>query len=241
MEHLVFQLHGPMASWGMPAVGEDRPTAERPTRSAILGLLAASLGLRRSQQEDHDALRDGYGVAIRLEDAGSLLRDYHTAQVPSRTDKFGKTRKDELSIPSRDLNTILSSRDYRSDFLAFIALWVRNERSPWTLQELADALDRPRFRPYLGRRSCPPGLPFAPRTVDTSDLKTALSKIPKDSVAFPRDTPEAVDIYWDQDHPHPGLEAIHRLDRRDQPLDRTRWRFSSRTELHGRTTFGGTA
>ena len=41
-QYLVFQLHGPMASWGVDAPGEVRHSHELPSRSALLGLLAAA-------------------------------------------------------------------------------------------------------------------------------------------------------------------------------------------------------
>ncbi|EFB2529813.1 CRISPR-associated protein Cas5 [Escherichia coli] len=36
-QYLIFQLHGPMASWGVDAPGEVRHTHELPSRSALLG------------------------------------------------------------------------------------------------------------------------------------------------------------------------------------------------------------
>ena len=42
-ELLVFRLFGPLASWGEIAVGQVRPSAVRPTRSALLGLLAGGV------------------------------------------------------------------------------------------------------------------------------------------------------------------------------------------------------
>jgi len=76
-DYLVFQLYGPLASWGDIAVGETRPSALTPSRSAILGLLAAALGLKRPdtaksepEREDweqaHAALAQGYGLASRF-------------------------------------------------------------------------------------------------------------------------------------------------------------------------------
>jgi CRISPR system Cascade subunit CasD len=45
--YLLFQLYAPLVSWGAPAVGEVRHTDTIPTRSALLGLLAAALGIPR--------------------------------------------------------------------------------------------------------------------------------------------------------------------------------------------------
>jgi len=53
---LLFRLYGPLASWGEIAVGEVRPTALQPTRSALLGLLGAALGVRRGDDEAFSAL-----------------------------------------------------------------------------------------------------------------------------------------------------------------------------------------
>ena len=62
-------------------VGESRGSWDRPSRSAILGLLGAALGITREDQAGHDALDAGYGIAIRLDSAGTTLSDYHTAQT----------------------------------------------------------------------------------------------------------------------------------------------------------------
>ena len=45
-QYQIFQLHGPIASWGVDAPGEVRHTHELPSRSALLGLLAAGVGIR---------------------------------------------------------------------------------------------------------------------------------------------------------------------------------------------------
>ncbi len=41
--YLVFQLYAPLAAWGGQAVGQERPSDDHPSRSALLGLLAAAL------------------------------------------------------------------------------------------------------------------------------------------------------------------------------------------------------
>ena len=51
MEYLLFRLYGPLASWGEIAVGESRHTAAYPGKAALIGLLAAALGIRRDEEE----------------------------------------------------------------------------------------------------------------------------------------------------------------------------------------------
>jgi HAD superfamily hydrolase (TIGR01549 family) len=63
----------------------------------VLGLVAACLGLDREDEEAHAAVETGYGLAMRRQRLGSLLADYHTAQVPPRQrNRHFATRAEEL-------------------------------------------------------------------------------------------------------------------------------------------------
>lgn len=177
METLIFQLQGPFAAWGDAAVGEYRPSAEYPSQSAILGLLAAALGIEREDQAAQDSLRAGCRMAVGLLSPGRLLRDYHTAQVPGRADLKKRphaTRRDELSLPKQDLNTILSTRDYRQEASAVVAL-LATEGAHYGLSCIAEALRRPRFVLYLGRKSCPPAAPLHPQLIEAPNIGVAMA------------------------------------------------------------------
>ncbi|MCI5167420.1 MAG: type I-E CRISPR-associated protein Cas5/CasD, partial [Candidatus Electrothrix sp. GM3_4] len=136
---LLFQLYGPLASWGEVAVGGERPVASHPGRSAILGMLAAAAGIRRDKEEQHRDLEQSFGMAVRMESAGTLLNDYHTTQVPPQValkKHPAMTRRDELSALAayqkdtpKTSGTILSNRAYRCDALCQIALWKRQDSS----------------------------------------------------------------------------------------------------------------
>ena len=77
-EYLVFRLYGPMASWGEIAVGETRHSAAYPSRSALIGLLGAALGVTREDEAGQVALTAGYRFGVKLHAAGHPLRDYHS-------------------------------------------------------------------------------------------------------------------------------------------------------------------
>ncbi|MEX2165364.1 MAG: type I-E CRISPR-associated protein Cas5/CasD [Sulfuricaulis sp.] len=196
-DYLVFQLYGPLASWGDIAVGETRPSALTPTKSAVLGLVAAALRLRRpdtihyesdAQRTAHERaeceasqakLAEGYGIAIKVETLGLPLSDYHTAQVPSsgtgRNRRMFSTRRDEITSGHKsDLNTILSRREYRQDTYCVVALWAR-PGAPYTLGELRRALLEPGFTLYLGRKACPLALPLQPEVVSAERVEDALA------------------------------------------------------------------
>ena len=96
-------------------------------------------------------------MAIRIDGPGILMRDYHTAQVPAGKGKIKYhflTRKDELAVPKDELNTILSSRDYRCDAVYTICLWAYAS-PPYPIATIKSHLDNPAFVLYLGRKSCP--------------------------------------------------------------------------------------
>ncbi|NHB93061.1 type I-E CRISPR-associated protein Cas5/CasD [Photorhabdus cinerea] len=170
--YLVFRLYGPMASWGQPAVGGERPTGLYPGRSAILGLLGAALGIRRDNESELLKLQKSVLIAIKQTIPGSLIRDYHTTQVPTHDNNVvHQSRKSELSADK--LNTILSNRDYRCDGIWIVAITLTGHAS-FTLEQLRDALLKPVFVLYLGRKSCPPALPLCPKLIESSTLKGAL-------------------------------------------------------------------
>ncbi|WP_136247109.1 type I-E CRISPR-associated protein Cas5/CasD [Halomonas borealis] len=234
-EYLVFRLYAPLASWGEAAVGETRPTATHPGRGAILGLLGAALGIRRDDDAGQQALGDSVSIAVKQRSPGTLLRDYHTAQVPSTQKGLSyRTRRDELSAPRKAINTILSSRDYRCDGLWTVAIWATAAASI-SMEALQAALERPRFMLYLGRKSCPLAAPLAPQRVTVAHLRIALDSefeevVPgeKRALRLPGDVMYA----WEGDAQRLDGEA-HGVESSvvwDQPLNRRRWQFGPRAE-----------
>lgn len=233
-EYLVFKLYGPMASWGDIAVGEVRPSYTHPSKSAILGLIAAALGISRDQESLHQQLAQGYGFAVRTDSIGTPLSDYHTTQVPpsgtGRKRISFTTRKDEVvTLPREKLKTILSKRDYRMDALATVVLWERAS-PPYSLEKLAEALKYPGYVLYLGRKSCPLALPMEAQIVAADTLWEALIKVKfADYLQLPKSGSSA--LYW-EDSADSGVQPQHAFERRDVPLSRQRWQFDVRREYY---------
>ena len=136
MSVLLMQLAGPVQSWGASARFARRTTEPAPTKSGVIGLLAAALGRERSADiADLAALRFG----VRVDQRGIPVRDYQTAH------QFlgGK------SLP-------VSERFYLADAVFVAAV----EGDAELIDTLLGALRRPTFLPYLGRRSCAPARPI---------------------------------------------------------------------------------
>jgi CRISPR system Cascade subunit CasD len=240
--YLTFALVAPLAAFGGIAVGERRSGWDRPGRSAVLGLVGACLGLLRDDDDAQAALADDYGLALLCHAPGRLLADYHTAQVPpaKRGRRFA-TRAEELAAPA--LNTILSRRDYRSGAWHLGALWPRMDGPRWPLEALAEAMERPGFVPYLGRKSCPLGLPLAPRIAEAADPPAALlarqADGPEARLHEPQgrsfrslcaDTSAEIVIVLDADDAGEDPRLLRTEMRRDQPRSRRRWQFDLRAE-----------
>lgn len=243
-DYLLLRLYGPLASWGEIAVGESRHSAVQPSRSALLGLLGAALGIERMDDAGQQRLTQGYRFGIKLESAGSPMRDYHTVQVgvPPRKFQF-RSRRQELAADK--LDTILSTREYRCDSLALVAVEAL-PGAPADLEQLAQALRHPRYTLYLGRKSCPLALPLVPKRVSAANLCEALDKVELPSLLAMLDKrqpeqawPNRMDrqafrlgqtrYYW-EDGMQAGMQPSFDSWRHDQPLSRRRWQFAQRRE-----------
>ncbi|MDP0562632.1 MAG: type I-E CRISPR-associated protein Cas5/CasD [Candidatus Endonucleobacter sp. (ex Gigantidas childressi)] len=249
MHYLVFRLYGPLASWGEIAVGESRHTAVYPGKSALVGLLGAALGIKRDDDKAQPLLTDGYRFAVKLLSSGHLLKDYHTVQAPDSVGKFKyRTRRDALVQGKDRLGTILSSREYRTDAQAVVA--VASTGAPqWSLEQLLQALKTPKFYLYLGRKSCPLAAPLNAQIIEADNFRMALNDyqpgallidqpqwhqddrfLPKDAICRYFWEGAVTDFSAESD----GFDAsqVQQLTRHDQPLSRPRWQFQPRLENH---------
>ncbi len=246
---LLFTLYAPLASWGEIAVGESRGSWDRPSRSAVLGLVAAALGVTREDQDTHDALDRGYGLCVRLDAPGAPLVDYHTAQtVGASAVKKQRPATRAALLAAGERETILSRRAYRQDALATVALWVRDPESRWSLGALQSALGRPGFTLYAGRKANVFGLPLGPVVREFATLADAVAWY-ADSRGMREDAP-AADVEavrgvlqrlrprqgWGRevtfDEPggavDAGIGTDRREVRRDARAQRARWQFAER-------------
>jgi len=132
MSVLLMRLAGPLQSWGSSSRFARRGTEIAPTKSGVVGLLAAAKGVRRTEPLTELL---GLEFGVRIDQPGQILRDFQTAR----------------SLDGRQ-TAPLTYRFYLSDAVFLAA--VSGERE--LLHGLSEALNRPRFPLYLGRRSCPP-------------------------------------------------------------------------------------
>jgi len=80
MATLLLRLAAPLQAWGSDSKFETRKTNREPTKSGVIGLLAAALGLRRDEREALARLAQ-LRFGVRVEREGQLLVDYHIAKT----------------------------------------------------------------------------------------------------------------------------------------------------------------
>lgn len=156
MTVLTLRLAGPLQSWGAAARFARRTTESAPTKSGVIGLLAAAKGIQRGDDE-RLALLAALRFGVRIDQPGTRLRDFQKARHLD-TDK---------TMP-------LSDRFYLADAVFVAAV----EGDHDLVTDLHTALKAPVYPPFLGRRSCPPAQPVELGLHPEGDLLKALSAEP---------------------------------------------------------------
>lgn len=147
MSTLLLRLAAPLQAWGTDSKFEVRRTNREPSKSGVIGLLAAALGLRRDADlSELSALRFG----VRVDRNGEVIKDFHMAKA--------------------EKTSYLTYRYYLSDAIFLVGL-ESEDRS--FLEQIERALRNPCFPLFLGRRSCPPTLPLV-LGIREDALETAL-------------------------------------------------------------------
>lgn len=184
MPTLLLNLSGPLQSWGVNDRFVTRSTLKFPTKSGIIGLLAAAQGrVRTDPIADLAELR----VGTRTEQVGTVLKDFQT-----EIDWVQHAKNGEGSKP---LTYRYYLQDYR--FLAGV------EGPEGVLDELAQAVRAPKFPLFLGRRSCPPSTRVF-HSLNPQGLEDALHSAPWMAAQwYQRQQPPQVQLQISRDA-HPG-------------------------------------
>jgi len=207
-DHLILKLQGIMQAWGEHTFEGLRPSTNFPTRSALIGLLAACLGIDRNDRKQQQALADSFLYAVRQDETGHnviKMTDYHTVK---------DARKDYVGLKSHE--TIITQREYLLDAAFTLAIWNTGDAA-YSLDQLQSAVCQPRYTPFLGRRSCPITRPLFENRVQAINADEALKMI----------EPVAGVIYCEEDLELAGRNK-HRHRVRDVPLPNQPRQFASR-------------
>ncbi len=168
---LLLRLSAPLQSWGMSSRFSIRDTAKEPSKSGVIGLLCAALGISRDDANTNNPTFNAltklkFGVRVNQE--GVMQKDYHTAQHIAKAD--GGIKETELS-----------TRWYLAD--ADFLVGFESEDLQF-LESLQNAVKNPKWQLFLGRKSFVPSVPIylAKDSIQNGNLEDVLSNFTLDAV-----------------------------------------------------------
>lgn len=135
---ILLKFSAPLQAYGTSSHFETRHTDYYPSKSAVIGMIAGSLGYRRDETEKINRLKD-INFAVRVDQEGTLLRDYHTAKKYKANGDFERT--------------YVTNRYYLQDAIFVVGISSEDEV---LMTEIEEALKYPYFQNFLGKRSLPP-------------------------------------------------------------------------------------
>lgn len=149
--HLAMLLDGPMQSWGFSSRFQKRSTALHPTKSGVIGLIAAAMGIDKHASDEPKRIQELSCLDFTIitlpktNRSQEILRmeDYHTVENTLLAD--GKLNK----------NAVITRREYLQE--ARFAIILKGNSS--TLEQIEKALQNPRWGIWLGRKCCIPAMP----------------------------------------------------------------------------------
>jgi len=174
MPTLLLRLVGPMQSWGTTSRFDQRDTGKEPSKSGVLGLLAAALGIDRENWKDLELLTC-LSMGVRHDRPGIPKRDYQSAGC---AESYTIIKAD--GTLSRD--GVVSYRFYIAD-AAFLVALEGNNRA--VLEKAHASLQNPAWPLALGRKSYLPSEPiWIENGVQDDPLQDVLARWPW--IASPR-------------------------------------------------------
>lgn len=172
----VVRLSGPMMAWPSPAQYRTKSTYETPTYSTLVGLLHAAGGVSRSAQPPEHLAQPH--IAIRVENPGTIGKDYQTVNPPPPEKYRHLSEKDakELATVRKpdgnvDKNALLIEKQYVQDQTVLVA-YADPDGEIW------ETFSHPHWALYAGRKSCVLTHPFLIGHISTANLFNVFSLIP---------------------------------------------------------------
>ena len=196
MKTIVLKFSGPLQSWGTDSHFETRHTDLYPSKSAVVGLIAAALGYRRSESRQIADLNRLH-FAVRVDQSGTVTRDFQTAH------KYK---------PNGDLDRNYVTYRYYLEDAVFLAAIGHDDRA-W-MDQIEQALRYPYFQPYLGRRSDPLLMDAIVEVCECDPVAALKAQAWQAADWYKKDHPARLALYADADL----VDGRNRLYRKDAAL-----------------------
>jgi CRISPR system Cascade subunit CasD len=186
---LAFYIDAPLQSWGVSSKFQRRATESYPTKSGVLGLVAAAMGIDKHADDEAEQLKPLASCKFSVFSLQRTSRnhpvlqmeDYHT--VGGGFDKDNPAERLHISRKaSGGPSTTIVTRRFYLEQARFVAILEGDQE---TLEKAAKALEDPKWGVWFGRKCCLPSSPLLPTLSDSSEQAMAkiLEKLVGSSIA----------------------------------------------------------
>lgn len=178
--HLLIRLSSPLIAFGGETIDNFGVIRDFPALSMVTGLIANALGWDRSDDVLHNRLQERLRLGTRLEAQGSRLTDFQTAQLGANDSAWTTwgTAEERRGGAGSYESPHLRYRDYHADLTALLALRLDPAEESPTLNEVAQAMDRPQRPLFIGRKPCLPVGRLVAGWIDADTVLEALQFAP---------------------------------------------------------------
>ena len=187
-DFLIIKLQGAMQAWGGHTFEDYRPSHIFPTRSAVVGLLGACLGIDREDIQGRADLNASFELTVRAD--RRKIRTEQFGQIMEKTLTMQKMTDYHTVLDARKVDgssrpeAIISRREYLCDAEFSLALGFR-DNAVFSLEMVRNAIQKPYYTPSLGRKSCPIQRPLLETIVVAENGQQALDQIePKQGTLY---------------------------------------------------------
>lgn len=145
MKTITFRLSAPLQSYGNEASFDRRTTGDYPSKSAVIGMLAAALGYHRD--DTRISSLNNLMFAVRIDQPGTIMTEFQTVEWKKAKRK-------------------ITYREFVQDAAYVVAIGAEDNQ---LADEISWALKHPVFQIFLGRRA---NMPAGPLRLDQFVGKT---------------------------------------------------------------------
>jgi CRISPR system Cascade subunit CasD len=160
MKHLALMLDGPLQSWGFASRFQHRTTALFPTKSGLIGLVCAALGIQKGSIAEQEWLPKFSAlqmtvITIPRQSQGRDRREDEHSPI-RRLEDFHTVLGTRRASGAMNTDPVVTRRQYVTEGRFGVLLAGPHE----ILVRIADALRDPVWGVWLGRKCCIPAAPI---------------------------------------------------------------------------------
>jgi CRISPR system Cascade subunit CasD len=181
MKTILLKFSGPLQAWGIGSHFETRDTDRYPSKSAVIGLIGASLGISRDDEENIVKL-NSLQFAVRIDQPGQIVKDFQIAT------KYKDLYKEKFD------RTYVSNRYYLQDAVFMVAISSDDDSY---IEMIDEAIRNPYYATFMGRRSLPVNADFIQGVFDEDGI-SLLKSYPWQAMDFyKKKGSEPLEVYSD--------------------------------------------